>query len=87
VRETFSNVYDYDLYTGVMPKLKARSINAPEDLSRLEPQKANHPVLSQQVKAVASIRKSLRDVPIIRTVFSPLSVLHRGNPEASTSSA
>jgi uroporphyrinogen decarboxylase len=73
--ETFGNVYDYDNYTGVMPKLKARSINSPGDLSKLEAEKASHPVLSQQVKAVASIRKSLRDVPIIQTVFSPLSVL------------
>jgi uroporphyrinogen decarboxylase len=73
--ETFGNVYDYDTYTGVMPKLKARSINSPEDLSRLEAEKASHPILSQQVKAIASIRKSLRDMPIIQTVFSPLSVL------------
>ncbi len=73
--ETFGNGYDYDNYTGVLPKLKTRSINAPEDLSKIKAEKTTHPVLSQQVKVVASIRESLRDVPIIQTIFSPLSVL------------
>ncbi|MGA2477410.1 MAG: uroporphyrinogen decarboxylase family protein [Spirochaetia bacterium] len=73
--EVFGNIYDYGKYAGVLPRLSSSAIQTPADLSRLKAVRTSDPVLAEQLRVVSSIRKSLRDVPIIQTVFSPLSVL------------
>jgi len=73
--EIFGNIYDYDHYTGVLPRLVSSAIRSPADLSAVKPAGVTHPVIAEQLRVVAAIRKSLPDVPLIQTVFSPLSVL------------
>ncbi len=73
--EIFGNTYDYASYTGVLPKLKSSPIRIAEDLSKVRPANNAHPVIAEQLRVVAAIRKALPNVPIIQTVFSPVSVL------------
>jgi len=74
--EIFGNAYDYDSYTGVMPRRVSGPIATGADLSRIRTAPASHPVIEEQLRVVAAIRKELPDVPVIQTVFSPLSVLN-----------
>jgi uroporphyrinogen decarboxylase len=82
--EIFGNAYDYDSYSGVVPRRVSGPLEKAADLSRLTPAPASHPVIEEQLRVVASLRKALPEVPLIQTVFSPLSVLNflsaRGDP-------
>ena len=73
--EVFGNIYDYGKYAGVLPRLNSSTIRDPGRSLPTQGSADFDPVLAEQLRVVSSIRKSLRDVPIIQTVFSPLSVL------------
>ncbi len=74
--EIFGSAYDYGAYTGVMPRRVSDPIATPADLARIVPASRSHPVIEEQLRVVAAIRKALPDVPVIETVFSPLSILN-----------
>lgn len=73
--EIFGASYDYDAYAGVLPRLVSSPLQKPADLVRITPATPNNAVIAEQLRVVAAVRKALPDVPMIQTVFSPLSIL------------
>lgn len=74
--EAWGNQYDYTDYQTVFPRQKSTVIPAAESLWELEVKKAAQtPSLQEHLEAVRKIRQGLPDVPLLQTVFSPLTVL------------
>ncbi|MBM7539956.1 uroporphyrinogen decarboxylase family protein [Amphibacillus cookii] len=74
--EAFGNVYDFTDYQWVFPKQVKAIVQTPCDLSkitRLDISKSAP--LQEQLDAAKQIRAGLDDMPIIQTVFSPLTIL------------
>ena len=70
----------------VNPLQKPRKISwpiiHPQDLSKVKPLPITHPEFDVQLKAVAAIRKALpKPLPLVMTMFTPLSVLGDLVPE------
>jgi len=74
--EAWGNEYDYNRYDGVVPAVTRYLIRGPQDLHRVEELDASVPALAEHVEAVRILRREAGpDVPILQTVFSPLSVM------------
>lgn len=74
--EAWGNQYDFTDYQTVFPRQKSTVIPAAESLWELEVKKAAQtPSLQEHLEAVRKIRQGLPDVPLLQTVFSPLTVL------------
>lgn len=74
--EAWGNQYDFTDYQTVFPRQKSTVIPTGESLWELEVKKASQTAsLQEHLEAVKKIRQGLPDVPLIQTVFSPLTVL------------
>ncbi len=73
--EVWGARYDYDDYTGVLPRLIETPVRGPADLARLSVHSPDHAVLGEQIELVRRIRDGIGDIHAIQTIFSPLSVL------------
>lgn len=72
--EAFGNTYDLARYTGVLPARTRTLVRTPADLD-LVTDAADAAVLADHVRLVALLRERVGDLPLLPTVFSPLSVL------------
>lgn len=73
--EVWGARYDYDDYTGVLPRLIATPVRDPADLARLSVHSPDHVALAEQIELIRRIRDGIGDIHAIQTIFSPLSVL------------
>lgn len=74
--ETFGNIYDFTDYKWVFPKQSKQAIKKSSDVWNVtEVDVAKSSPLQEQIEAVRLIRDGLPEVPIIQTVFSPLTIL------------
>lgn len=74
--EAFGNIYDFNDYRWVFPKQSKQVIQKFSDIWDVtEVDVAKSLALQEQIEAVGLIRDGLPDVPIIQTVFSPLTIL------------
>ncbi|WP_391557719.1 uroporphyrinogen decarboxylase family protein [Robertmurraya sp.] len=74
--EVFGNSYDFNDYRWVFPKQSKQVIQKFSDIWDVtEVDVAKSAALQEQIEAVGLIRDGLPDVPIIQTVFSPLTIL------------
>ncbi|HEY3549159.1 MAG TPA: uroporphyrinogen decarboxylase family protein [Propionicimonas sp.] len=65
---------DVDYLGGDVPRLVRTPFGALDDLARLEA-RPDSPVITEQARTVAAIRRGLPDVPLYFTVFSPLTTV------------
>lgn len=74
--EAWGGRYDYGSYQGNHPLLVQRACQGPADLVRVEPLPGNAGPFAQQLQVIRTLRAAWgEDVPLIQTVFSPLSVV------------
>jgi uroporphyrinogen decarboxylase len=73
--EPWGSRYDYDHYTGVLPRQLASPIAAPADLAKITPRSPTDGAFEEQLDLLHWIRDGIGDAPFVQTVFSPLSVL------------
>lgn len=74
--EAFGNEYDFSDYEWVFPKITKVQINTPEKLAELKlVDIATNPYLQEQIEVVKQLKKEIPEVPLVPTVFSPLSIL------------
>lgn len=73
--EGWGNQYVFSSEPTVAPTLIAHGCRSIDDLARLEPLPLDHPVLAEQQDALRLTRAALGpDVPIVWTVFCPLTI-------------
>jgi uroporphyrinogen decarboxylase len=73
--EIWGAAYDEaDYLGGDVPRLVHTPFEALDDLARLEA-RPDSPVITEQARTVAAIRRGLPDVPLYFTVFSPLTTV------------
>lgn len=72
--EAFGNTYDLTRYRGVQPWRTRTLVTSPADLDLVQPT-TTAPSLLEHVRLVELLREHLPDLPLLPTVFSPLSVL------------
>lgn len=84
--EGWGNRYQWSTEPTIGPRLLAHGASSVADLARLPPLPLDHPVLAEQQAALRLIRAALGpDVPIIWTIFCPLTIaaaLLPGGPAA-----
>ena len=74
--EAWGNTYDFSQYVSVVPRTTRVTLESPADLEKIRPVDPVGGPFGEQLDALATIRRGLDgDVPIIQTVFSPLSVI------------
>lgn len=73
--EGWGNRYAFSSEPTVAPRLLAHGCASVDDLARLEPRILDHPVLAEQQDALRLTRAALGpDVPIVWTIFCPLTI-------------
>jgi uroporphyrinogen decarboxylase len=73
--EGWGNRYAVSAEPTVGPELLAYGCTSVEDLARLRPLPLNHPVLAEQQEALRLVRAGLGpDIPVIWTIFCPLTI-------------
>ncbi|SDC11902.1 uroporphyrinogen decarboxylase [Pelagirhabdus alkalitolerans] len=74
--EAFGNVYDFNDYKWVFPRQVKPFIQNGDDLNKVKYVNAlESEPLKEQLDAVEQIRAALDDMPLVQTVFSPLTIL------------
>jgi uroporphyrinogen decarboxylase len=73
--EAWGNMYDFDDYTGVQPRLLSSPLDTPAALERITPVSPTEGVFAEHIDLVKRIRADIGDAHCIQTIFSPLSVL------------
>lgn len=73
--EAWGNVYDYDRYDGVLPRLVDSPVRTAGDLGRIAPVSLTGGVFAEQLDLLRRIRTGVDGAHYVQTVFSPLSVL------------
>lgn len=74
--EVWGNTHDYGEYDVVLPKLTNYVVHDASNLGQINASTRNKDPLNEQLKAIRLIRQGLgQDIPLIQTLFSPLSVL------------
>ena len=73
--EGWGNQYRWSTEPTVGPALTSSACTTVADLARLKPLSTDHPVLAEQQQALRLIRQALGpDIPIIWTIFCPLTI-------------
>lgn len=73
--EAFGSVYTPSSHRWRAPTMESHAINAIEDWSRLPRADGSTPVLAQQVESIGMVVRELGpSIPVIQTIFSPISV-------------
>lgn len=74
--EAFGNTFDYDDYHGSQPYQTRGIINTVKDLRLVDHERAiGSTAILDQIDVLRRVRKSLPDLPVAQTVFSPLTIL------------
>lgn len=74
--EAFGNVYDPDDYRDVFPRQLQQRIQTPADVWQVPiVEAATSAPLQEQLQAVKQIRSALPEMPLVQTLFSPLTIL------------
>ncbi|MEK4149261.1 uroporphyrinogen decarboxylase family protein [Robertmurraya sp. FSL W8-0741] len=74
--EAFGNKYDFEDYRWVFPRQTYAVINQPADVWHVEAvEVATSAPLQEQLEAMRLLRKGLPEMPLIQTIFSPLTIL------------
>src|SRR5512133_1678548 len=74
--EAWGNRYNYNEYTGVLPKLESSPLQVPSDLEKIHEVSGTQGVFAEQLKLIQLIKAGIGNAHFIQTVFSPLSVLY-----------
>jgi uroporphyrinogen decarboxylase len=73
--EAWGSRFDYDDYSGVLPRQLHTPVAAPADLAAITPRSPTAGAFAEQLDLLRRIKDGSADAPLIQTVFSPLSVL------------
>ena len=74
--EAWGNTYDFSQYVSVVPRATRVTLESVADLQNIRPIDPSGGAFGEQLDALSRIRAGVDgDVPIIQTVFSPLSVV------------
>ncbi|HMP42801.1 MAG TPA: uroporphyrinogen decarboxylase family protein, partial [Roseiflexaceae bacterium] len=73
--EAWGAEYDYDDYSGVLPRLISTPLHGASDLERITPLPPTEGVFAEQLDLLRQIGAGIGDAHYVQTVFSPLSVL------------
>ena len=73
--EAWGNQYDFDDYTGVLPRLISGPLQSAADLTKIEPVSPTAGVFGEQLDLLKRIKVGIDGAHFVQTVFSPLSVL------------
>ncbi|MBE1553930.1 uroporphyrinogen decarboxylase family protein [Sporosarcina limicola] len=74
--EIWGNTYDFGNYEGMVPKVKTFTIHDSADLEHIKERGMDCSPLQEQLEAIRLTREGLgKDIPIMQTLFSPLTVL------------
>ena len=73
--EAFGSVYTPSNHKWRAPIMESHAVKSPEDWKRLPPADGSTPVLAHQVESIGIAARELGpEIPVIQTVFSPISV-------------
>lgn len=76
--EDWGSTYEYSADPYASPRLVAPAVKAPDDWARIAPLPVGRGVLGEHLDALARVVRELRgEVPVIMTVFTPLSIASR----------
>jgi uroporphyrinogen decarboxylase len=73
--EAWGSRFDYDDYSGVLPRQLQTPIAAPADLVKITPRDPTAGAFEEQLDLLRRIKPGIGDAHMVQTVFSPLSVL------------
>jgi uroporphyrinogen decarboxylase len=74
--EAWGNAYDFNDYHDVIPATTRLTVQRPEDLAGIVPlDVAGSSSLAEHIELVRLLRAELPEVPLLQTLFSPLSTL------------
>jgi uroporphyrinogen decarboxylase len=74
--EAFGAQFDPSDYRDVLPRLVSPALDSTSEFGSLEPREARQtPVLAEHLEASLILREALPELPLIHTVFSPLTIL------------
>jgi uroporphyrinogen decarboxylase len=74
--EAWGSRYDFNAYTGVLPRLLATPLQIPADLEKIREISGTEGVFAEQLELIKYIKTGIGGAHFIQTVFSPLSVLY-----------
>jgi len=82
--EGWGNRYAHSTRTAVAPTLLSHGLFSIADLARLQPLSLHHPVLLEQQEALRQVRELVGpDIPLVWTVFCPLTIAASLVPEGN----
>lgn len=74
--EAWGSRYDPDDYSGPIPRLLEPAITTVSDLAKIRPlDPEENPAFAEHLASARLIREQLPELPLLQTIFSPLSVL------------
>ncbi len=74
--EAWGSRFDFEKYSGVLPKLESTPLQAPLDLEKIHEISGTEGVFAEQLEVIKLIKAGIGGAHFLQTVFSPLSVLY-----------